>query len=57
MLHTMRKRFFASAVLAFVIICLALPLTAAAETEELDAAAVLSAGEYNPETMSEEEAA
>ncbi|MGN0178136.1 MAG: Na+/H+ antiporter NhaC family protein [Monoglobaceae bacterium] len=57
MLHTMRKRFFASAFLAFVIICLALPLTAAAETEELDAAAVLSAGEYNPETMSEEEAA
>lgn len=57
MLHTMRKRFFASAFLAFVIICLALPLTAAAETEEIDAAAVLSAGEYNPETMSEEEAA
>lgn len=57
MLHTMRKRFFASAFLTFVIICLALPLTAAAETEEIDAAAVLSAGEYNPETMSEEEAA
>lgn len=56
MLHTVRKRFFASAFLSFVIICLALPLTAVAE-DELDAAAVLSAQEYNAETMSEEEVA